>query len=256
MRAPASLLSVFAALALWALAGSAAGAEPAEPAEPAPPHALEQTPRPYVTRAPRPIERRVLVGVDLGMVARPVASDARVAYAPAPIYAAHARLELLDWFGYAILEFLDVRAIAAVNSHDVETRSGAEFSAPDISTIQLGARAEPTWTVTPTVRLWLGLGVAWERMQMDAFDLPERVHVPHRAGVAVEYSGGVGSVIDLIPNWLALELGLIIAWPEHQTGSLFETVQVFDAEGRRSSIEGMPLFERSHYGFVGLSLVL
>jgi hypothetical protein len=255
VRALACLLSIFAALAASAPARSAAEAPPAEPA---PPRAQEQTPRPYLTRAPEPIERRVLVGVDLGMVQRPVASDARVAYSPAPIYAAHARLELLDWFGYAILEFLDVRAIAALNSHEVEARSGPALSAPDISTIQLGARAEPTWTVTATVRLWVGLGVAWERMQMDAYDAPGpgRLHIPRRVGVAVEYSGGIGSIIDLIPNWLALELGLIMAWPEHQTGSLFETVQVFDAAGQRSSVGGMPLFERSHYGFAGLSLVL
>jgi hypothetical protein len=263
---------LFCSLAALGAATARAQAEQPQPSgTPAAPggqrtSSLRQSPAPYVEKERPPQRRRLLVGPHAGIVHRTTSGDAAVVYATSFAFGAHARLELLDWFGVdpQALDWLDVRAWVTQAQHNVETPvgsfglAGETWHLPDLEVTQLGARIEPTWKIREGVRTWIGAGAAWERLVL----APHKSHgtatvfVPKRTGVAVEFNAAVGSTLDLVRHWLALELSLSAAVVGEQTGSLFDNVQGYDAAGQARTVGGLPHFSSSYTGLVGLNLIL
>lgn len=243
--------------------GSDAPKLPAEDADTRPPklppkpNPNEQLPAPVFPPPLEPRARKLLVGADLGLVAR-VAEHELVNYEPALAWGGHVRLEYLDWFGtdFRWLDALDLRVGFLRSVHRIAGTGAAR--APELIVTTIGARAEPTWLVAPGVRLWLGPSIAWSRLDVAAeHNVPGAATFPDRSGVLFDVGLGLGSTLDLIPGWLALELSVMAALPIRETGRMFgNEVQIFDESGRPGTAAPLPTIEASYTGLFGLNLVL
>jgi len=172
--------------ALPALAQTGEATDTAAQAPLADPRSDDQEPRPY--RAPREPDRRLELfelGLLLGVAARPADSDA-IHYSVGPSYGVQGRVEVLPWLG--------VRALVTNSIHSVSVDSAAllertSADQPSLQVLEIGARVEPTLTLAPHLRGWLGVGMSWNRIWADAPSFEgRRVQGVNRTGVAVEYS--------------------------------------------------------------------
>jgi hypothetical protein len=120
----------------------------------------------------------------------------------------------------------------------------------------IGARLEPTWVVTPQLRLWVGAGVAWGRVVADEPDTQPPVASSERSGVLVEFTGSLGASYDVIPRWLCVSLLLSGGVPTNQSGDVFDSQQVINQAGQIDYLGPLPKFENTFSALVGLGLIL
>lgn len=216
---------------------------------PPPPRATDQFPPPY-DKKPDPIRnvRHVEIGPDFGVWSRS-AKDDSASYGAAFAYGAHARVEILPVLGFSIY---------ASNAHHEVTVEDSAVDQPALQVFQMGARLEPTWPVLPTLRLWLGLGVAWGRAAADAptVDGIQDSSMADRSGVFLEYSAALGGTYDVIPNWLALSLSVSGGVMANQSGDLFDDTQAIDNTGQMSRLSGLPEMESGFSALLGVGMIL
>jgi hypothetical protein len=216
---------------------------------PPPPRASDQFPPPY-DKKPDPIRnvRHVEIGPDFGVWSRS-AKDDSASYGAGFAYGAHARVEILPVLGFSIY---------ANNAHHEVTVADQSVDQPALQVFQMGARLEPTWPVLPTLRLWLGLGVAWGRASADAptvNDIQDS-SMADRAGVFLEYSAALGGTYDVIPNWLALSLSVSGGVMTNQSGDLFDDTQAITNNGQMSRLSGLPEMESGFSALLGVGMIL
>jgi hypothetical protein len=216
---------------------------------PPPPRNDEQFPRPYLER-PSPIRgvRHVELGPDFGLWSRP-AKDERASYATALAWGAHARVEILPVLGFS--------AHFNAAKHEV-TVADPDVDQPPLEVLQIGARLEPTWPVLPTLRLWLGVGVAWGRATAPSPTVVglQDSSIPDRSGVFLEWSGALGGTYDVIPNWLALSLSFSGGAMANQSGDLFDEGQAVNQNAQMVPFPGMPEIESSFAALLGVGMIL
>jgi hypothetical protein len=217
---------------------------------PAPPRADSQSPRPYVLFRERPRERKLELGPDFAVWHRNTESGSSASYATGLALGAHARIELREWLGLRLFFLWGKHGV------DVDPR-GLQLSigtVDDISVTELGARIEPTWVVTPRLRLWAGAGAAWARaVTTTSVGLGGTTE---RAGVFIELGGAVGATFDVVPEWLAVwvsgSLGAIV----DESGDLFHEQQAIAADGTLLHIGGLPGMSTALATTLGVALVL
>lgn len=223
------------------------------------PETDDQLPRPY--RAPHERDARLEMfelGLDLGVVARPADSDS-IHYSVGPTYGVHGRVEVLPWLG--------VRALVSNSVHGVSVDgeallAGASADQPSLQVLEIGARVEPTLQLTPQARVWLGLGMAWNRIWADRARFEGRdVQGVDRTGVAVEYSAALGGTFDVIPRWLTLGLAVSASRIGDQSGSMFDSIQGVDEDVSRPDdplvrIAGLPDFRGAYDAVLSVGLLL
>ena len=221
--------------------------------------ANDQRPRPYFVRPERDRRLELLeIGPDLGIMAHPSDSDS-ITYSAGFAFGVHARIEILRWLGFRALLS---RAIHGVSVPDGALLEGTRASQPSLSVLQLGARIEPTWSITPQTRAWFGIGAAWDRIWADRPDLSGRqVQAADRTGAAVEVIGALGATWDVIPKWLALSLCLSASGMVTQSGNMFERLQAIDEDVSRPNdplvyIDGLPEFQGAASALFGVGLLL
>jgi hypothetical protein len=199
---------------------------------------------------PRPHRhvRHVEVGPDFGLWSRPAKNDS-ASYSAGFGWGAHARIEILPVLGFS--------AYANAAKHAV-TMADSAIDQPAIDVLQIGARLEPTWRVIPTLRLWLGLGVAWGRAAAPAptMDGVQDSSLTDRSGVFLEYSAALGGTYDVIPNWLALSLSVSGGVMANQSGDLFNGTQAIKDDGFMSRLPGLPEMESSFSALLGVGMIL
>lgn len=202
---------------------------------------LEQ-PKPYRN------VRHVEVGPDLGIWSRPAKNDS-ASYSAGFGWGAHARIEILPVLGFS--------AYANDAKHSVKMADPA-IDQPALDVLQIGARVEPTWRVLPTLRLWLGLGIAWGSVGAPAptMDGVQDASLTDRSGVFLEYSAALGGTYDVIPNWLALSLSLSGGIMANQSGDLFDDTQAITNNGLMSRLPGLPEMESSFSALLGVGMIL
>jgi hypothetical protein len=216
-------------------------------------------PKPYI--APPERDRRLDM-LDLGPVlgvSYRGSDSSSIRYHAGPTYGAQARVDVLRWLG--------VRALVTNSHHAVHVDRGAllagtDADQPGLSVLQLGARVEPTWPVTPRLRLWVGIGAAWDRIWADKpilTGLP--VQAANRTGAAAEYSAALGGTFDAIPRWLALSFCVSGAVVTAQSGSMFERLQGVDESVQRPRnpvvyMAPLPDFEGSFAALLSAGLLL
>jgi hypothetical protein len=233
---------------------------PAEPLPPPlpPPRPDEQELGPYVapqeSDAP---ERKLEIGPDFGITARSAEGDG-VSYSPGFTWGAHLRVELVSFLGF--------RAYFNNSYHAVDVPTGAlsadpplspdEVDQEDLKVTVIGARLEPTWVVTPELRLWAGLGVAWGRVFAEEPETTPEVASHDRTGVLLEWTGSLGGSYDVIPRWLAVTLLLSGGLVSNQSGDVFDRTQVISQTGQITYLGGLPEFTSTMSALVGLGIIL
>ena len=228
------------------------------PPPPAPPRADEQNPRPYL-KLPEPEKpsRQVELGAHVGMEYLPARGSA-LSYGPGFAWGGHARIEIAPWMGFRI-SFTQSSQPVSVPDGALGLQSGTRIDQPDLSVLLLRARIEPTWVVSPRLRLWAGIGAGWGRVSAPALTTSGTqadLNAAQRKGVMLEFSGGLGGSFDVIPNWLAASLMVSGGFLTNQTGEVFTSSQAFTADGHRTQLAGLPHFSSSLSALFGVSVLL
>jgi hypothetical protein len=224
-------------------------------------HASAESPDPKPYVAPPERDRRLEMldlGPVVGVSSRPSTRET-IRYQAGFTYGAQARVEVLRWLG--------VRALFTSSHHAVHVDPGAllpgaEADQPGLSVLQFGARVEPTWPVTPRLRLWFGVGAAWDRIWADKpalTGLP--VQAANRTGTASEWSAALGGTYDAIPRWLTVSLGVSAAVVTAHSGTMFGRLQAVDESITRPRnplvlIASLPEFDRSYSALLSAGLLL
>lgn len=235
------------AACLLLVTGSASGAEPGRSTRAVSPR--------QDTSPPIPPSRRAEFGLDTGLARRP-AQGTDVSYGTGILWGGHVRLPLASWLGF--------RATAANSQHRVTLRRGAlglantEVHQPDLSTLVVSARLEPTWQVSRSVSLWAGPEIGWTRTSADEpttrGDLVVRTAARHAVGI--ELGGSGGALFEVVPNWILMGMSVGTFFVMDQGGSLYDRVQGFDQDGHMLHVGPYPKFAGSFRTLVGIGVLL
>ena len=233
---------------------ASAGPAPLPPLPP--PQADQQQPRPYL-RAPDPERpmRAIDIGPDFGVALRPSNRDS-VTYGAAFAIGAHALIEITRWLGF--------RALFSRSDHPVTIARGefnipnSDVHQPDLELVLIAGRFEPTWVVTPRLRLWAGAGagLAYFVAPVATTTGAVQAQTARRGGVGVDIGGALGGSYEVIPNWFTVALSGSAAFTTGHTGDAFHQVQAFDATGRRYYAASLPEFAGSFAATASLGLLL
>lgn len=246
-------------------APAAAQPEASPPASPPAPPAEEAIVR----------HRKLVLGVDEGVVWRPAKDAVGVTYAAGLAWGVSGRIEPAPWLGVRLLtRYTRQRVTLETGALGTdETLRGVDLDHPPLDSWLLGARVEPTWVVAPGLRLWAGVGAGWTTLQTDApiGSLPRAVcaqncavRTGRRTGTLVEIQGALGLGYDLIRERLLAGFTLTGATFTDQSGTLFtekhhgnrdDELQAF-AAGRMYRLAPLPPFSGELGALVTLGLVL
>jgi hypothetical protein len=136
---------------------------------------------------------------------------------------------------------------------------GTEIDLGDMLAYSIGTRIEPTFTVTPRLRLWGILGAGWGRMTVSKMKVTtptSKYTVQDREGVFVEFPLGIGGAFNVIPGWLAITFDTTLAPNWAQSGSLHEPTQFVDAAGQMRHTDPLPELNYTFAQMFGLALLL
>ncbi len=228
------------------------------PPPPPEPRADEQQPRPYLKLPPadKP-SRMVELGPHIGVGYLP-ANGAQASYDAGFAWGAHARIELAPWMGFRV-SFTNSTHAVTVPDGGLGLPAGTRIDQPALSVLLLRARLEPTWVVSPRLRLWAGVGAGWGRISAPALSTAGTeagLQSAERKGVMLEFSGEVGASFDIIPDWLTTSLLVSGGIVTNQSGEVFSPSQAFTADGHRVQLDGLPHFGSSLSALLGVGVLL
>jgi hypothetical protein len=245
----------------WSIGASVAVLAAAEPVWAASPEPVRET------RGKPAAERKVELGLDLGIAFRPADDPGPIRYSPGFAWGAHARIEFFPWLG--------LRPWVRHSSHAVSVERGGlatsedsvlsqvSFDQPNVSLWILGIQIEPTLRVTRALGVWSGFGIDWGRLesaQPSAVLSPCAsgescaVQTAYRTGVLVEVTSSVGATLDLIPEWLVALAMLQYGFTIEESGGLFDPVQAF-VGGQMHHLQGLPQMRSGVTVLLGVGLV-
>jgi hypothetical protein len=140
----------------------------------------------------------------------------------------------------------------------------ASFVQPALSLWILGLQAEPTWVVSPRLRLWSGFGICWGRLEAAA---PRSklepcasgqdcaIQAAERSGVLLDLTSSIGAIFELVPRWVAVTATLEYGFELSHSGELYRPVQAF-VGGQMHHLAGLPAMRTSMTGLVGVGVNL
>ena len=114
----------------------------------------------------------------------------------------------------------------APGAYDYEGQSsGLDLSQPNLKVTNIGVRIEPSFHLTKYIHLMGVLSWSWIRIVYpmpfaDDFNLRA-----NRSGVELNWGLGGGVSIDLLHNWLNLNISGVYHFVSNQTGLAYEPVQ-------------------------------
>jgi opacity protein-like surface antigen len=162
--------------------------------------------------------------------------------------------------------FRHLRAGVYVMRHvaDMELADGAlglpgNPGAASVASYSLGFRLAPTWPLSDRARLWVSAGVGWGRTEIGRFSVASPTgsfEVRERSSSHLEWPVGLGFSLDLIPNWLALELEVTGAVFTGERGDALRSGQAVDASGHVLRFSPFPAVEATFVQTLGLALLL
>ncbi|WP_437481558.1 hypothetical protein WME75_38145 [Sorangium sp. So ce1014] len=240
--------------------GAADAEEPAKPPRP---------PLPPASPPPRlPWDRHIEIGADAAFVSWLGTRDdagrlTRVRLEPAIGLGIHARWE--------ILELLRFSAFVVLSRHELALQQGAlgqpgaitaeprEDGAPGVRALALGARLAPTLPLGERARAWASVGVGYDRFDFDRMRVSDpggEFTIRERGASYVAIPLGLGVSLDLIRDWLTIELETSGAFVLGRGGDATREGQAIDGLGLRRTIGALPQARGSFIQTLGLSLVL
>ena len=201
-----------------------------------------------------PLRKAELGGV-VGMLYR-AADGGDVSYAAGLAYGGYARVELRSWAA--------LRMMVTQSEHGVTVRRGAlglsdsTIEQSDFSLLEMSARVEPTWVISPRLRVRGAVGMGWARLSVPSpsSDGGVQIRTAERHGVMLDAIVGVSASYDLIPNWLVAEAGLDGGMVWGESGGAFERLQAFDQDGHRLFVDALPDFNGTLSALLSLGILL
>jgi hypothetical protein len=199
--------------------------------------------------------KQIQLGLDIGAVRRP-AVGSKVSYGTGLAIGGHARVRIVQWLG--------LRLMVTGSRHSLTIRdgglgvNGARVSQPELETMFMASRLEPTWELSRHLRVWAGPMLGWGRSTAPEprIEGVGRVRTADRFGVMLAGGLELGAAVVVIPDWLLLDTSVGSALMFEQSGSMFEQIQGFDQDGHRLFVDPLPKFTSSHQFLFGLSLLL
>ena len=235
-------------------------AVPPPPAEAPPPDPTtdQQQPRP-VTETPRPYPGppRSEVGVDFGMVARPESGDSLVHYLNGWTVGAHTRVDILEWLGVRLATRFE-RQDVTFDEGALNLPLGTVFDQPILKRINIGLSLEPQWRPVQRLLLFVGLGVAWGRTTAESMHTSgaERVVLPSRSAVFVEYPLAVGARFEIIQDVLVLNLKGSVSALVDQSGRMLKQFDTPNQDGMVIAVGPFPAMGTSFSLLTGVGILL
>lgn len=230
-------------LTLPAVAAGGSGATTAREAERADAHEPIQLSRP---------ERHVILMPVVGIWDFPFEQSGWTAK-PGPVWGLNVKVEPFRWLGVRA-NFL--RGNQQVQMDAGALRPGYSTYQPTLAMTRLELRAEPTLVLTRSLCTYLGLGLSWGRFVAPEAESSPRLHTLDRSGVHVGYEGAVGVAYEPFADLIVLDFSIAGSLLDDQTGSAYESVQAFTADGHRTSIGGLSRFSGAARAMFGIGVVL
>ena len=273
-RAIATVLVCFVAplsLAAPALADTQAESEKkqekekSEKAEPYPPPGAPLRPPPFKDDIPTPSlppVRHLEISVGPTVISRPAAdtiafgAPARTTYSPTVGFYFALR--------YPIFKYLSVGAFLDGGLHHIDFSPGAlgingTIKSDSLTTIWFGAKAYPMLPVGKIFRFYGVAGVGWGRFEFPQMTAQEPGRDPFtikgRGSSFVTFPLGFGTSIEVLKNWLAVDMELDWSPNIHKDGTSFVIVQAID-NGQKRDIGPMPIVHVTFTQSVALTLLL
>ena len=178
-------------------------------------------------------------------------------YHTGPTFALQARVHAAPWLQSSLFyqrTYVEVRG--SIPSQDTATQM---LRGSPVSAYRIGARLEPTYQFRTDVRAWLSLGVAWNRISLDTLRADHfgiAWVLPARHGTQMELPIGLGTSVQLIDGWLAVEGQVHLSPAITHGGSLFEPKRFVDGSGHFATMPAVPFQTVSSSVLLGLSLLL
>jgi hypothetical protein len=221
------------------------------------PATWKQDPPPVLeSPSPTPHVPKVEIGVDTGVVSRPLDGD-RVHYGLAWAVGGHARVNLARWLGGRVHARFEGSSVT-FDDGALGLPSGTHYDSPSFRRVVLGFALEPTITPLPPLDLWLGLGVNWSRTTMGPLHTSgaETVVLPIRSAVFVEFPVSIGVRYHVVPRWLVLNLMGSASFLTNQSGRLESDYETPGASGLLVRVGGFPAFGTSLAALAGVGVLL
>jgi hypothetical protein len=77
-----------------------------------------------------------------------------------------------------------------------------------------------------------------------------------RTGVFLGYEGAIGAALEPVRDWMVVDCSFGASYLAGQSGSAFERIQAFTADGHRTSLDGLSKFGLGYRMSIGVGLVL
>lgn len=229
--------------------GGEAEAEPAGERLP-PPRAGEQLPKPVPESGPDMRRRHLMLGMYVGAAHR-TSENQRAAYGTSLVYGPYVGVDVLPWLAVtAYARFEEIPVDVAADGFDTANHQypDTSFEQESLDSVGLGMRVAPTLALTEQLELLAFFELAWNRFVAGAPTSrgANNVRSAERAGVGLNYKGGLGLTVEPLLDWLQLSLLGSAGVFAHQNGSAFDDVlQGFDRNGEIVHLAPLPRFGRS-----------
>ncbi len=212
-----------------------------------------------------PPTRWASAGAFVGVTYRPSGSS-EITYRPGVAYGGYLRPEIASWMHVRLFYRQESIGVdVEPGGYDVEGIGlGLEFEQPNITLVNLGFRVEPTWVVHPRFRVHAIVGWSWLGFRVPMPTAPgynehedgEDGIGGTRSAVQTEFTFGLGSSLDIIPNWLDVGLDVSYSLPAGQTGSVYEKPLQIVVDGEIAHLKPLPKFKNSMDLIFSIGLIL
>ncbi len=128
-----------------------------------------------------------------------------------------------------------------------------------VTSYELAVNLMPTLPIGDRVRLWGSVGMGWGRHYyppMHVSDASGTFTVRDRAASFVDFPLGIGGLVEVVPQWLSIDLEVIAAPALPEDGSARIPIDVLDGAGRRRTVGPIPGANVSFIQALGVSVLL
>jgi hypothetical protein len=208
-----------------------------------------------------PKERHLDVGPRALLVTRLAESEVEgersgITYDPAPGVGA--------WLRVLVHRYFQVGASWTWATHKLSMERGAlgidgSIETDSVTSYSLELHLMPTLPIGDRVKLWGSAGVGWGRHYyppMHVRDASGAFTIRDRAASFVDFPLGIGGMVEIVPQWLSIDLDVVFAPTLPEDGSARIRTQTIDGAGRRREVGPIPGATVSFIQALGLSVLL
>ncbi len=131
-------------------------------------------------------------------------------------------------------------------------------AASELQVTTLQGALQPTWAVTPRLRLYASAGLGWGSVIAPAIRLKGETSstIRQRRGVFFEAPLGVGLTWWALPRWLTVTYEASYAPTFGSSGDAYTPDAYVDLTGQNATVRAMPSFRGSAYHHFAIALTI